>query len=133
MSPKQLVLKWVSHFNAADADGLASLYAEDATNHQVVMEPLLGREAILHMFRTEFERAEMACIVENIFEDGEWAMMEWTDPNGLRGCGFFHVVDNEIIFQRGYFDQLSFLRLQGIPVPESYLGASRSTSPKVIS
>jgi hypothetical protein len=27
-----------------------------------------------------------------------------------------------IVFQRGYFDQLSFFRLQGLPVPETYLG-----------
>ena len=64
----------------------------------------------------------MTRIVENIFEDGEWAILEWSDPNGLRGCGFFHVKDSQIIFQRGYFDQLSFFRLQGISVPENYLG-----------
>lgn len=123
MSPKQLVHEWVSRFNNADVDGLSSLYSVDAINHQVVMEPLLGREAIRQMFRTEFGRAEMTCIVENIFEDGEWAILEWSDPNGLRGCGFFHVRGGDIIFQRGYFDQLSFFRLQGIPVPENYLGA----------
>jgi limonene-1,2-epoxide hydrolase len=123
MSPKQLVQEWVSRFNKADLDGLASLYAADATNHQVVMDPLLGREAIRQMFRTEFGRAEMTCLIENIFEDGPWAILEWSDPTGLRGCGFFHVQDDQIVFQRGYFDQLSFFRLQGIPVPENYLGA----------
>jgi limonene-1,2-epoxide hydrolase len=122
MSPKQLVQEWVSRFNLADVDGMASLYAPDATNHQVVMEPLLGREAIRHMLLTEFGRAKMTCIVENIFEDGEWAILEWKDPNGLRGCGFFHVRNNQIIFQRGYFDQLSFFRFQGIAVQEKYLG-----------
>ncbi len=123
MSPKQLVQAWVARFNAADIDGLAALYAADATNHQVVMAPLLGRDAIRTMFATEFGRAEMTCVVENLFEDGEWAILEWSDPNGLRGCGFFHVRDDQIVFQRGYFDQLSFFRLQGIPVPASYLGA----------
>lgn len=123
MSPKQLVEEWVSRFNKADIDGLAALYAIDATNHQVVMEPLLGREAIRQMFLTEFGRAEMTCIVENLFEDGDWAILEWKDPSGLRGCGFFHVQDGQIVFQRGYFDQLSFFRLQEIPVPETYLGA----------
>jgi hypothetical protein len=122
MSPKQLVQEWIGRFNAADVDGLASLYAPDATNHQVVMAPLLGREAIRHMFGTEFDRAEMTCIPENLFEDGEWAILEWRDPNGLRGCGFFHVRNDQIVFQRGYFDQLSFFRLQGLAVPENYLG-----------
>jgi limonene-1,2-epoxide hydrolase len=123
MSPKELVHAWVARFNAADVDGLAALYAADATNHQVVMAPVHGREAIRQMFLTEFGRAAMTCIVENVFEDGEWAILEWRDPNGLRGCGFFHVRRDEIVFQRGYFDQLSFFRLQGIPVPETYLGA----------
>ncbi len=123
MSPKQLVEEWVSRFNKADIDGLAALYAIDATNHQVVMDPLSGREAIRQMFLTEFGRAEMTCIVENLFEDGDWAILEWKDPSGLRGCGFFHVQDGQIVFQRGYFDQLSFFRLQEIPVPETYLGA----------
>lgn len=121
MSPNQLVHEWVRRFNEGDVEGLASLYAEDAINHQVVMEPLRGRVAIRQMFEIEFDRAEMTCVVQNLFEDGEWAILEWSDPNGLRGCGFFHVRDDQIVFQRGYFDQLSFFRLQGLVVPESYL------------
>lgn len=123
MSPRQLIEEWVTRFNRGDVDGLAALYAADATNHQVVMEPLHGRDAIREMFRTEFGRATMTCLVEQIFEDGEWAILEWKDPNGLRGCGFFHVQGNRIVCQRGYFDQLSFFRLQGLPVPDSYLGS----------
>ncbi len=75
------------------------------------------------MFRTEFGRATMTCLVENLLESGDWVILEWRDPNGLRGCGFFQVKNDQIVFQRGYFDQLSFFRLQGIPVPTSYLGA----------
>ena len=123
MTPRELVLTWVDRFNAADIDGLASLYAEDAVNHQVVMDPLRGRAAIRHMFATEFGRATMHCAIEALHEAGEWAILEWRDPLGLRGCGFFHVQDGQIVFQRGYFDQLSFFRQQGIAVPESYLGS----------
>ena len=122
MTAGQVVQEWVSRFNQADSNGLAELYAPDATNHQVVMEPLIGRDAIRQMFVTEFGRAAMTCIVERILEDGEWAALEWSDPNGLRGCGFFHVRDGRIVFQRGYFDQVSFFRLQGLPVPQTYLG-----------
>jgi len=74
-----------------------------------------GREAIRAMFAAGFAAAKMTCIVENLFEDGEWAMLEWRDPLGLRGCGFFHVVDGRIVFQRGYWDKLTFLRQQGLP------------------
>lgn len=61
----------------------------------------------------------MVCIVEHIFEDGEWAIMEWKDPLGLRGCGFFHVQNDKIVFQRGYWDKLSFLKQHGLPVENS--------------
>lgn len=121
MKPKKFIEKWIESFNEADIDGLMNLYAEDAVNHQVVMEPLEGRDAIRRMFEAEFGRAEMTCIPEMIHEAGEWVILEWRDPLGLRGCGFFHVVDGKIVFQRGYFDQLSFFRVQGIPVPEDYL------------
>ena len=118
-TPKQTVEQWVEAFNNADVDRLMSLYAPYAVNHQVVAEPIEGRENIRRMFEREFERAEMACIVENMFEDGEWAILEWRDPLGLRGCGFFHIVDGEIVVQRGYWDKLSFLRQQGLTLPSN--------------
>ena len=114
MQPKELVRLWVEAFNRADADALAAFYAEDAINHQVAEQPVADRTAIRTMFAEGFAQADMVCIVENLFQDGEWAMLEWRDPLGLRGCGFFHVIDGRIVFQRGYWDKLSFLRLQGL-------------------
>lgn len=111
MTPKDIVTKWVSLFNEGDASGLADMYAPDAVNHQVANDPVEGKENIRRMFQNEFAKADMHCIVENIFEDGEWAILEWRDPLGLRGCGFFHVVGDKIQFQRGYWDKLSFMRL----------------------
>lgn len=116
-SPKAIVSTWVDAFNRGDCDALASLYAADATNHQVANEPVVGRDAIREMFAAEFAAAEMQCIVENLFEDGEWAILEWRDPLAVRGCGFFRVVDDLITFQRGYWDKLSFLRAHGLPLP----------------
>jgi limonene-1,2-epoxide hydrolase len=118
-SPKDLVSAWVAAFNRQDADGLATMYAEDAVNHQVAEAPVAGREAIRAMFATGFSAVAMVCIVEHLFEDGEWAILEWRDPLGLRGCGFFHVVDGRIIYQRGYWDKLTFLRQHGLPLPEA--------------
>ena len=115
MHPKEVVQSWVAAFNRADAGALAAMYADDAVNHQVAEAPVRGREAIRAMFAAGFAAAEMTCIVENLFEDGEWAMLEWRDPLGLRGCGFFQVVDGRIVFQRGYWDKLTFLRQQGLP------------------
>ena len=119
MAPRELVELWVKAFNRADADSLAAFYAEDAVNHQVAEAPVMGRTAIRAMFVAGFASADMVCIVENIFQDGEWAILEWKDPLGLRGCGFFHVQDGRIVFQRGYWDKLTFLRVQGLPVPQA--------------
>jgi len=119
MGPRELVKAWVEAFNKADADALASLYAQDAINHQVAESPIEGRDSIRAMFSDGFASAKMVCIVENIFEDGEWAILEWRDPLGLRGCGFFHVVDGAIVFQRGYWDKLTFLKVRGLPLPAS--------------
>jgi limonene-1,2-epoxide hydrolase len=116
-TPKEVICTWVEAFNRADADSLADLYAAAAVNHQVMFEPVAGQAAIRAMFQREFDTAKMVCIIENLFEDGESAILEWRDPNGLRGCGFFHIIGDQIQYQRGYWDQLSFLRNQGWPIP----------------
>ena len=118
MRPKELIKQWVMLFNQYDANALSDLYHEDATNHQVTHEPVVGKENIRKMFMDDFAAVEMVCFVENIFEDSEWAILEWRDPLGLRGCGFFHVIDGKIKFQRGYWDKLSFLRQHKLPIPK---------------
>lgn len=117
MAPKELIYNWVETFNKADALKISEFYHHDAINHQVANEPIKGKEAIKRMFEKEFANAKMVCIIENVFEDGEWAILEWKDPLGLRGCGFFHIVENKIKFQRGYWDKLSFLRQHNLPIP----------------
>lgn len=119
MAPKELVQKWVEAFNLGDADLLAEFYTENAINHQIANEKIVGKKAIHEMFQKEFKEADMTCIVENIFVDGEWAILEWKDPLGLRGCGFFRIKEGKIVFQRGYWDKLSFLRLHKLPIPEA--------------
>lgn len=116
MEPIELVRMWVEAFNRSDVEMLASLYAEDAVNHQVAENPVEGRDSIRQMFAKGFAAAKMVCIVENLFQDGEWAILEWRDPKGLRGCGFFHVRDGNIIFQRGYWDKLTFSKTHGVPL-----------------
>lgn len=84
-----------------------------------------GKEAIRQSFIEFFkafpnERTE----VLNIFEDGEWAIWEWvggpkdkTDPEfDMHGCGFFHIQNEKIIFQRGYWDKLTFLKTHKITI-----------------
>lgn len=114
--PRAVVERWVERFNAADVEGLAALYHEDAVNHQVANPAVEGKAEIRAMFAREFAAAKMECIVEQILEDAPWVILEWRDPLGLRGCGFFRVEQGRIRFQRGYWDKLSFLRIHNLPI-----------------
>lgn len=134
MTPKDVVRAWGMAFNRQDAAALAELYAEDATNYQVPEEPVVGKAAIRAMFEEGFRAfPDMGFEEVNLFEDGEWAILEWKGwstnlgpvgdhpPTGrkcedMRGCGFFQVRDGKIVFQRGYWDKLTFLRKHGLPV-----------------
>lgn len=116
MKPKEILLQWINAFNNSDPETISALYDDNAVNHQVADDPVIGRTAIKQMFENEFSQAEMICIIENIFEDGEWVILEWKDPLGLRGCGFFHIINDKIVFQRGYWDKLSFLKQHNLPI-----------------
>ncbi len=118
MKPKELITQWVEAFNQGNADIISELYHEDAINHQVTDEPVVGKNAIREMFANEFSRANMHCIIENIFEDKDWGILEWKDPLGLRGCGFFQIKNGVIKFQRGYWDKLTFLRQHNLTIPK---------------
>jgi steroid delta-isomerase-like uncharacterized protein len=133
MTPKQVVTEWAAAFNRRDAAAAAALYHDDATNIQVALgEPIRGRQAMLDSFAAFFRAfPDSYTQVEHVFEDGEWAIIEWSGggtflgefagyaPTGrsftLRGCGFFHVTDGKIRFQRGYWDKATWFRQLGLP------------------
>jgi steroid delta-isomerase-like uncharacterized protein len=126
MTPKEVVRAFHRAFVSRDLDALMALYADEAVNHQVAEEPLRGKEAIRRGFE-EFFRAfpGETTEVSNLFEDGEWGIWEWRGgardaPPGspvVHGCGFFRVQGGKIVFQRGYWDKLTFLRAHRLPVP----------------
>lgn len=127
---------WLAAWNAHDAEALAALYTEDAENIQVAFgEPIRGRAALLENFQTFFRAfPDSFTNPENVFVDGEWAIIEWSgggtftgklsniEPNGrkfnLQGYGFLHVVAGEIKFQRGYFDRYTWFTQLGLPINE---------------
>jgi uncharacterized protein (TIGR02246 family) len=104
MAARHTVEQWVERFNAGDAEGIAALYADDAVNHQMPLEPVVGRQAIEEFHRETFSGGRLTCQPINVVTDGEWAAVEWIDPDGFRGCGFFLVRDGLIRHQRGYWD-----------------------------
>ena len=112
MKPKQLLQMWVERFNQYDYDGLSEMYSENAINHQTPLGILEGKEKLKQFVKEDFEKPELDCIVENIFEAGNVGILEWKDPKGLRGCGFFWFDNDKIVYQRGYWDRLSFMEQQ---------------------
>ena len=46
LRPKEVVQLWVDAFNKHDVEAITTLYHENATNHQVANEPVVGIEAI---------------------------------------------------------------------------------------
>jgi limonene-1,2-epoxide hydrolase len=103
MGPRETIERWLERFNAHDAPGIAAMYAEDAVNHQIALAPVSGRAAIEAFHRDVFA-GRPVCTPVNVVVEGEWVALEWVDPEGFRGCGFFHVHDGSIVHQRGYWD-----------------------------
>ena len=68
------------------------------------LDPVVGRAAIEQFHRETFAAGPLTCTPINLVVDGDWAALEWVDPDGFRGCGFFHVRDGLIQHQRGYWD-----------------------------
>jgi hypothetical protein len=104
MGTRQTIERWVECFNAGECQAIAALYADDAVNHQIPLEPVVGRAAIEEFHRQTFSRGPLTCTPINLVVDGDWGALEWIDPDGFRGCGFFRVRDGLIQHQRGYWD-----------------------------
>ena len=129
-TPKQVIEEWLTALNAHDAAAAAALYHDDAVNIQVAVgAPLAGKAAIHADFVQFFQSIpDTYTHPENIFEDGEWAIVEWSGGGTfmggegagravkLQGCGFFHIVEGKIRFQRGYWDMFTWLKQTGQPL-----------------
>lgn len=133
-TPRQVIQTWVEALNAHNADAVAALYHDDAINIQVAIgTPIEGKNAIHRDFVNFFASTpDTYTHIENLFEDGEWAILEWSgggtfmgddEESGtkgkkytLSGCGFFRVIDGKIRFQRGYWDKLTWFRQVGLPL-----------------
>jgi steroid delta-isomerase-like uncharacterized protein len=126
-TPKEVLLEWVSLMNSHRAEPLSALYDQKAVNIQVAIgKPLNGQAEILADFQSFFENIpDTFTRVENLFEDGEWAILEWSGggtfkPTGkefsLKGCGFFQVKNGLIVLQRGYWDKFTWFSQVGIPI-----------------
>jgi len=134
MDSKQLLQTWIAAFQRWDTDAVVACYADDAVNFQVAAgEPAVGIEQI-RIDTAEFFQGfpDAWSRVDNLISDGDWAAWEWvgggtftgefygSQPTGktfeIRGCGFFNFRDGKIVYQRGYWDKLSWFKQVGLPI-----------------
>jgi steroid delta-isomerase-like uncharacterized protein len=131
---RELLYKWIDAFERKDLAAVTDCYAEDAVNFQIATgEPAVGREQIRRDAMEFFKGFPDAWArVENIIADKDRAAWEWfgggtftgefygSQPTGksfeLRGCGFFQFKNDRIIFQRGYWDKLTWFAQIGLPI-----------------
>jgi len=102
LRPTALVEAWLAAANRGDARALARLYAEHAVYQGTTEEPVAGRDAIRHAFARRFSGLVQQCSVERLLEDGDWAILEWREAQGGRGCTLFEVRRSQIVSQREY-------------------------------
>lgn len=134
MNSRELLLLWIEAFRARDLKRVIDCYADDAVNFQVAAgQPSIGiaqiekdTAAFFHGFPDAWST------VENLIGDGDRAAWEWVgggsflgefygnQPNGrsfeIRGCGFFEFRGDKIVYQRGYWDKLSWFSQIGLPI-----------------
>lgn len=116
MRPKEIVTKWVKRFNAGDAAGIAELYHEDAVNHQVTQEPVVGRGATRALFAREFAAAKMVCIVEAIHEAGEVAALEMARPARTARLRLLYCAGRAYRFPARLLGQALIPKMHGLPI-----------------
>jgi steroid delta-isomerase-like uncharacterized protein len=134
MDSKILLQNWIDAFQRWDVNAVVACYADDAVNFQVATgEPAVGIDRI-RLDTAEFFNGfpDAWSRVDNLIGDGDWAAWEWfgggtflgefyrNRPTGksfeIRGCGFFNFHDGKIIYQRGYWDKLSWFSQIGLPI-----------------
>lgn len=130
---KEILRKWIAAFVKKDLEAVMDFYADDSVNFQVAAgEPAVGKREIRKDTAAFFKGfPDSYSIVENLVGDEDWAAWEWlgggtfsgefygNQPTGksyeLRGCGFFRFKDGKIVYQRGYWDKLTWFSQVGLP------------------
>ena len=128
-TPKQVLAEWIQYMNSRNIEKLMELYHPEAVNMQMAVgHPLNGRAAIKADYTAYFTNIpDFSMKPQNIFQDGDWGMVEWNADGTFRatgkgfklsGCGFFQILNEKIIFQRGYWDRSTLFTQVDLPVDE---------------
>lgn len=115
--PIAVVTEFCARWSALDIEGVLALLADDATYHNIPVDPVVGKDAIramISMFTTGVERIDFE--VRNIAVNDDVVLTERLDvftlPNGrieLPVMGTFEVSDGLITAWRDYFDLQQYM------------------------
>lgn len=120
-TPIETVTAFCRAWEDVDLDALGRFFAEDAVYHNMPMDPIIGRDAIMAVIRgftAGSERIEFEIV--NIAADGHVVLTERIDrffrPDRtvvLPVMGTFEIVDGRIAVWRDYFDLNQYLQQVG--------------------
>lgn len=110
--PNELVSQFCDSWANGDANTLVAYFSEDATYHNVPMEPLVGRAAIKEFLDGFFAGTRRVVFTTHLqVAGGDVVMNERTDTivtsdssMDLPVCGVFEVRDGKIARWSDYFD-----------------------------
>ena len=98
---KELIGKYMEVFNTKNAEALGEFYNKNAVIQRTNGEPMFGWDEVFDYLKKDLQNAK-ARKADNIFEDGEWVILEWSEVGGKRGCKIFKIVAEKILVQKNY-------------------------------
>lgn len=116
-----VVREFVDAWSRLDPDELAGYFATDGVYHNVMIEPVEGREAIrafIADFAADWSSTDWE--IRNLASDGAVVLVERVDhieagddAVSLPVVGVFEIEDGEIATWRDYFDMGTYLEAMG--------------------
>ena len=116
-APIELVRRFCAAWSDGNLDALMAYFADDATYHNIPLDPVAGRDTIratIEGFTAGVDKVEFR--VHHIVADGGVVLTERTDvfvagdrTIELPVMGTFEVADGKIVAWRDYFDLNQFM------------------------
>lgn len=116
-TPLELVRRFCDEWSGGDLDAIVAYFTDDATYHNIPVDPVTGRDAIRETiagFTAGVDKVEFR--VHNIVAEGDIVLTERTDvfvtaakTIELPVMGTFEVANGQIAAWRDYFDLNQFM------------------------
>ncbi len=121
--PGSIVEQFIAAFNERDLDRVEALLTEDAIYHNLPMQPVSGKDAVMQAIRSYAEPAEVIdWQISHQAVVGNVVLNERVDRFVLGGneivlpvMGAFEIRDGKIAAWRDYFDLATWQRQTGTP------------------